>query len=206
MGILASRVKRVQVANKRSKVAIINAVQERRRNSFAYYIKRYVDVNVDLVDLITEIETLDITKRGLEHEKEKKAKLTIKKIPKFTKIGNNILHGNFRELKTQVILHFNVINHRYKDASHLGNTILHFICQEGYIQMLEFLVDSRNHTSIDGNDNNVYNLMMSFTFTLLTLLLYNQSTRLTCYITLTNLFFTVKPPPLTTTVNHILNR
>ena len=40
------------------------------------------------------------------------------------------MHGNIRELKTQVIMHFNQINRRYKDFTHNGNAMLHFICQE----------------------------------------------------------------------------
>jgi hypothetical protein len=75
--------------------------------------------------LLREIE-VDIKKKQPEIKKT----LNLKKVPKITQVGNNILHGNMRELKTQTIMYFNVINRRYVHFSHCGNAMLHFICQE----------------------------------------------------------------------------
>jgi hypothetical protein len=122
-----ARVKKIKVAQRETKSAITAAIQERRRNSHAYYVKKYVDLKgADPTDLLREVETVEKAKLGPQSKK-----VTIKKVPKFTRIGNKVLHGNFRELKTQIVMHINTINHRYKDAAHLNSTLLHFVCQEG---------------------------------------------------------------------------
>jgi hypothetical protein len=76
------------------------------------------------------------------------------------KIGNLILHGNMRQLKTQVIVNFNTINRRYKDVTHNGNGILHFVCQEGYYEMLVFITNKKNRPDLDKDlplDLNMHN-------------------------------------------------
>ena len=140
-----SRVKKVKVAQRETKSALTTAIQERRRNSHAYYIKKFVDLKGDDPnDLLREVDTVEKAKLGPQTKK-----VTIKKVPKFTRIGNKVLHGNFRELKTQVVMHVNTINHKYKDASHYNSTLLHFVCQECYLPMLEFMVDPRNRLDMD---------------------------------------------------------
>ena len=131
MGVALSlgKVKRVKVATRKGKVVLIedsDVGNDRRRNSLAYNLESYVKLNgSDPNELLHEIENqLKLL------APEIKGTDRIKKVPKFTKIGNNILHGNIRELKTQVIMHFNQINRRYKDFTHNGNAMLHFICQE----------------------------------------------------------------------------
>ena len=61
----------------------------------------------------------------------------------------DVLSGNFRELKAQVIVNWKLINRKYKDAMFFGGTVLHFVCQEGYISMLEFVLNDSNHPEFD---------------------------------------------------------
>jgi hypothetical protein len=56
-----------------------------------------------------------------------------------------------RELKGQVIGNWKKINRKYRDPLHGGNTILHFVCQEGYITMLNFLLEDANHPDFDSD-------------------------------------------------------
>ena len=131
-----ARVKRVKVAQRQTKDALTTAIQERRRNSLAYYTKKYVDLKgTDPTELLREVDTAEKAKLGPQAKK-----VTIKKVPKFTRVGMKVLHGNFRELKTQVVMHITTINHKYKDAAHFNSTLLHFVCQEGYLPMLVCLV------------------------------------------------------------------
>jgi len=124
-----ARVKRVKVAQRQTKDALTTAIQERRRNSLAYYTKKYVDLRgTDPTELLREVDTAEKAKLGPQAKK-----VTIKKVPKFTRVGMKVLHGNFRELKTQVVMHITTINHKYKDAAHFNSTLLHFVCQEGYL-------------------------------------------------------------------------
>eukprot|EP00596_Hydrurales_sp_CCMP1899_P008985 CAMPEP_0119040646 /NCGR_PEP_ID=MMETSP1177-20130426/10651_1 /TAXON_ID=2985 /ORGANISM="Ochromonas sp, Strain CCMP1899" /LENGTH=369 /DNA_ID=CAMNT_0007005925 /DNA_START=219 /DNA_END=1325 /DNA_ORIENTATION=- len=65
-----------------------------------------------------------------------------------------------RQLKTQVIVHFNTINKRYKDVTHHGNGLLHFVCQEGFFSMLEFITNKVNRPDLDKDlplDLNMHN-------------------------------------------------
>jgi hypothetical protein len=45
MGLPFSRVKRVQVAARREKANLASLINERRRNSLAYNVKKYVELN-----------------------------------------------------------------------------------------------------------------------------------------------------------------
>lgn len=40
---------------------------------------------------------------------------------------------------------------KYKEH-HFGTTVLHLICQEGYSEMLKFVVDPSNHSAFDDGD------------------------------------------------------
>lgn len=100
----------------------------------AYNIEMYVQLEGgDTDELLREIEA---TIRY--NAPEAKGLDKVRKVPHTTKTGNDILHGSMRELKTQVILHFEDINRRYKDPSHFGNTLLHFICQEVYLFFITY--------------------------------------------------------------------
>lgn len=67
-----------------------------------------------------------------------------------------------RELKTQVIVHFNVINRRYKDINHYGNRMLHFICQEvgSFLLTLFLVVFSYYFTAYFLHLYNLYDLII----------------------------------------------
>lgn len=53
-----------------------------------------------------------------------------------------------KQLREQVILDFKYINGRYRGE--FGNcTLIHIICQEGYYDMLCFLLDEKNHSGFD---------------------------------------------------------
>lgn len=76
-------------------------------------------------------------------------------------------NGNMKELRNQTVVFFMNINRNYKDQ-HYGNTLLHTVCQEGivallrgfivvtviegYYQMLQFMGDPHNHSTLDTND------------------------------------------------------
>lgn len=89
----------------------------------------------------------------------------------FGKIADAITQGNVKELRNQVFVFFKTINRHYKD-NHQGNTILHMICQEGYFQMLEQLLNPANRSGLDDdvfleinavNDRNRTPLFLCFT-------------------------------------------
>jgi hypothetical protein len=88
----------------------------------------------------------------------------------FSKIADNVLGGSMKELRNQVVVYFKTINRRYPD-NHYGNTLLHMVCQEGYLQMLQFMVNPANKSGLDDNEleiepRNIRNrtpLMLCFT-------------------------------------------
>ena len=92
-----------------------------RRNSLAYNISQFVNFEgSDFSILIDEIKKENANK---SKDKEKmKAKGN-----RFTKIAEDILSGNMREIKSQVAVSFQFINRKYKDFHE--NAILHFVCQ-----------------------------------------------------------------------------
>jgi hypothetical protein len=158
MGTVLSlgRVQRIQVG-KRGKRADQSDLVVRKRNSLAYNLEEFVKLKgADCTALIREIEMT--IKANAPQIHGTKAKLN--KVPKNTEIGNLILHGNMRQLKTQVIVNFNTINRRYKDVTHNGNGILHFVCQEGYYEMLVFITNKKNRPDLDKDlplDLNMHN-------------------------------------------------
>lgn len=63
------------------------------------------------------------------------------------KIAQSIALGNMRTLREQVIAHFAQINKRYPTFG--GDTLLHITCREGFLRMVEFIVDPRNISQFD---------------------------------------------------------
>lgn len=111
---------------------------DRRRNSLAFYIARYNKFDGDdYTPLIEEIR--------LEQAPKKKALEKQQPKSKFTKAADAILAGNMRELRNQIILNFKAINRKYKDP-HNDNSLVHFVCREGYFPMLKFLSSPENYT------------------------------------------------------------
>ena len=88
----------------------------------------------------------------------------------FNKIGDSIIQGNMKELRNQVFVFFKTINRKYKDH-HNGNCVIHMLCQEGYYNMLSYLLNPANRSDLDAteleitpkNDKNRIPLFLCFT-------------------------------------------
>jgi len=109
----------------------------RRRNSLAFNINTFIMYEEeDYTPIVNSI------KEELAKQVQRKEKVT-----KFSKVADNVLRGNNRELKYQTV-NYQGINRKYGEQ-HNNSHILHFICQEGYISMFEFLLDMKNHAESD---------------------------------------------------------
>lgn len=62
-----------------------------------------------------------------------------------------MIQGDMKELRNQVFVYFKHVNRPYKDH-HLGNTLIHMICQEGYFPMLNYLINPANRNDTDMNE------------------------------------------------------
>ncbi|KAH8066445.1 hypothetical protein JL722_887 [Aureococcus anophagefferens] len=63
------------------------------------------------------------------------------------KTAESIALGNFRELREIIIGHFAQVNKRY--GAWDNDTLLHIVCREGYLRMVEFMVDPKNVSQFD---------------------------------------------------------
>ncbi len=156
---------------------LLESKDSRRRNSFAFYITKQVNLleQQNKQKLIGGGRGGGGGGDGEEEEEEggggrgggpskgewNKILMDIKaeqtpKIPidpklknsKFAKLAEAILMGNMRELRNQVIINYKTINRHYKEP-YLQNTLLHFVCQEGYLEMLKFMLDDSTHSEFD---------------------------------------------------------
>ena len=109
----------------------------RRRNSLAYNISTFIQYEEDDFQPLCDKVRQDLVAQGLKKEK----------VTKFSKVADAVLRGNNRELKHQVV-DYSHINRKYGDQ-HNQSHILHFICQEGYLEMLQFLLEPKNHSRHD---------------------------------------------------------
>jgi hypothetical protein len=138
-------------------------VDPRRRNSLAYDIHKYFNQGgLNYNQIVEEIRR--------ERERTMTSKMRrANRLNKYAKVGEEILQGNMRSLKNQVVTNYLRINRQYPEQG--GNTLMHFICMQGYFEMLEFLDDPQNHSAFDDvqlhfeikNDRNRTPLMMCFT-------------------------------------------
>jgi hypothetical protein len=79
------------------------------------------------------------------------------------------MEGDVKELRNQVFVFFKHINRQYKD--HHGFTIVHMLCQEGYYNMLTYLLNPANRSDLDSTvlemspktDRNRSPLLLCFT-------------------------------------------
>lgn len=113
----------------------------RRRNSLAFYIARYKKFEGESYDSLVEEIRRDkaaIRPRVKKNVRDKK----------YTAILESIAQGNMRETRSQVINNFRKINRNYHDPWN-GATISHVVCQEGYLEMLEFILDPSKHSEFD---------------------------------------------------------
>ena len=104
-------------------------LEKRRRNSLQGAITEWVDAY--------EKEKVD----DLLKKRVKKPMVTSKdpRHAKATKTAEGIAQGDMRRLREQVIGHSNQINKKYATLGE--DTLLHLICREGYVKMVEFLID-----------------------------------------------------------------
>jgi hypothetical protein len=109
----------------------------RRRNSLAFNIKRFNDWDEDDFSPLVEEIRGALAEQGLKKEK----------ITKFSRMAENVMRGNNRELKIQVV-NYQTINRKYPNQ-HNDSVLLHLICSEGYAEMFEFLVNPKNHSETD---------------------------------------------------------
>ena len=114
---------------------------KRRRNSLAFYISEYVSFEKDNYE-----ELVEAVKNDISGGKKVKVRHS-----KFSRMADSILEGNMKECRNQTVVHFATINRAYKDH-HNNNTLVHFVCQEGYYQMLTFMEDPHNHSELDRNE------------------------------------------------------
>lgn len=63
-------------------------------------------------------------------------------------IAERVCQGSMKQLRDQVILDFKYVNRRYRGI-YANNTLLQLICQEGFYDMLVFLMDEKNHSVLD---------------------------------------------------------
>jgi len=116
----------------------------RRRNSMTFHIAKFLthedDDYTDLLDMVKdefEARLLSVNSNSRDQ--------------KFAEIADTIAQGNLKELQKQVILNFRNLGRKYKEHF-FGTTVLHLICQEGYTEMLRFVVNPNNHSAFDDGD------------------------------------------------------
>mmetsp|Transcript_11048 Transcript_11048/g.33593 ORF Transcript_11048/g.33593 Transcript_11048/m.33593 type:complete len:471 (-) Transcript_11048:1439-2851(-) len=81
-------------------------------------------------------------------DKQSKADYTDPRVARQNLIAENIALGNMRSLREQVIGHYNQINKQYEAEWELM-TLLHIVCQEGFLEMLKFIINPRNRSMFD---------------------------------------------------------
>eukprot|EP01041_Mallomonas_annulata_P006565 gene6565-13287_t len=124
-------------------------VDERRRNSLAFFIARYlkydgVDFNALVVEIKREIDAQKPNGRATVRDK------------KYSQIAEAVAQGSMKEIKNQVIYNFKKINRNYKEPWN-GNSLTHIICTEGFLDMLTFILDKSKHSEWDHVDLNLRN-------------------------------------------------
>jgi len=122
------------------------AKESGRKNSLALAISKFVKFDpeeYDIGNLVAEIQAEKDTQNPVFGKNMRE--------DKWTKAATAICLGSYKELRTQVVLHFSQINRKYKDQW-VGYSIIHFVCQEGYDRMLEFMLDPKSHSEFDDNE------------------------------------------------------
>ena len=59
-----------------------------------------------------------------------------------------------KEVRDQTLQSYRTINRKFRDQF-LNQTLLHFICQEGYFPMLQFVIDPKNHSVFEDEGRSV---------------------------------------------------
>ena len=82
---------------------------------------------------------LDYYQHQQEEDGFKKKSVSQIKGSRYANVSKYILHGNMRELKRQIINNFANINRKYREYD--GCTLAHLCCQEGYPEMLTYILE-----------------------------------------------------------------
>ena len=146
-GLVSSNKQEIPQAAEKSeeeKEAEKKARESRRRNSLALSISKFIKFEGDdYQELVEEIKA--------HKDSQNPVRGKVVREDKWSKTAKSVLQGNFRELRNQVVLHFGLINRKYRDEW-VAYSMLHFVCQEGYATMLEFALDPKSHSEFDENE------------------------------------------------------
>ena len=84
------------------------ARESRRRNSLALSISKFIKFEGDdYQELVDEIKS--------HKDSQNPVRDKVVREDKWSKTAKSVLQGNFRELRNQVVLHFGLINRKYRD-------------------------------------------------------------------------------------------
>lgn len=137
---------------------------DRRRNSLAFYITQFINYDGD--DFNVLVENVKKDKFSKTGGKPPAVRASSKKfmfyflfsiflvfffLTEFNKIADAIMSGDMKELRNQVFVDLKTINRKYKDQ-HVGNTILHMACQEGYFNMVNYMFNPSNYSGLDSTE------------------------------------------------------
>lgn len=68
----------------------------------------------------------------------------------------HFMQGSMKEVRDQTLQSYRTINRKFRDQF-LNQTLLHFICQEGYYPMLQFVIDPKNHSVFEDEGRVIMN-------------------------------------------------
>mmetsp|Transcript_31092 Transcript_31092/g.41123 ORF Transcript_31092/g.41123 Transcript_31092/m.41123 type:complete len:484 (-) Transcript_31092:292-1743(-) len=115
----------------------------RKANSLVLLIKDYHKAE-KVEDLIESMEKAR-AKRFLGAELDLDEPTGQPNIDRQLKVAMRIGLGSHVALRNQVIVYWNAINRKYPS----GDGLLHIVCREGYLKMVEFIIDPKNHSKLD---------------------------------------------------------
>ena len=115
-------------------------LDNRKRNSLVFALTDWVGTdfgkNDELLQILLSKRTRE-TSSGANDPRGSRA----------AKTAEAIALGNFRELREIIIGHFAQVNKRY--GAWDNDTLLHIVCREGYLRMVQFMVDPKNVSQFD---------------------------------------------------------
>ena len=137
-------------------------LDNRKRNSLVFSVTDWVGT-----DFGANVEALNVLLS--KRTKESSGGANDPRGSRQAKTAEAIALGNFRELREMIIGHFAQINKRY--GAWDNDTLLHIVCREGYLRMVQFMIDPKNisqfdTTEIDFNaENNKWRTPLHIIFT-----------------------------------------
>lgn len=104
-------------------------VDRRKRNSLVLSVVDWVNAGEKDTKLESQARLFDASSKDPRGNKA-------------AKTAESIALGNMRTLREQVIAHFAQINKKY--GAWGNDALLHIVCREGYLRMVQFMVDPKN--------------------------------------------------------------